>query len=67
MNIGSAVNAYASLSSQATQRTPESAEINKAGGDNDRDKDDGSSVKSQPSPTVNTSGQQVGQIINVTA
>lgn len=69
MNVGSASSAYGNFSTQAFQRTPEAAEVQKSGRDNDGDSDDGgaSTVKSAPAPTVNTNGQKIGQIINVSA
>jgi hypothetical protein len=69
MNAGSISNAYRSFSTQTAQRMPEAAEMQKGGGDNDGDADDrgAAAVQSTPSPTVNTSGQQIGRLINVTA
>jgi hypothetical protein len=69
MNISSVGNSYSSLQTQATQRSPEAAEVKKAGPDNDRDSDDGGAKAAQaaPAPTVNLTGQKVGQIINTAA
>jgi hypothetical protein len=69
MNVGSVSTTYGNSSSQAMQRIPESAEVTKAGGDNDGDADDGGAkaVQAAPAPTVNLSGQRIGQLINVTA
>ena len=69
MDVGSVGTAYNSLTTQATQRSPESAEVQKAGRDNDGDSDDGGAKAAQtaPAPTVNLSGQKLGQVINVKA
>jgi hypothetical protein len=45
----------------------ESAETQKIGRDNDGDADDASAAPAPVGPTVNMSGQKVGQIISVTA
>lgn len=60
---------YSNLQTQAVQRTPEAAEVKKAGGDNDGDSDDGGSraATASPASTVNLSGQKIGQLLNVTA
>jgi len=60
------------LNSQATppMRSPaESGEIKASGVVQDGDKDDSKAVNTSPTPapTVNTSGQKIGQIINVSA
>jgi len=69
MNISSVGSSYSSLSTPASQRTPEAAELQKGGRDNDGDSDDGGAkaVKAAPSPTVNINGQKIGQVINVSA
>ncbi|MBI3524225.1 MAG: hypothetical protein HY066_06805 [Betaproteobacteria bacterium] len=69
MNIGSVGSSYSGLTTQASQRTPEAAEVHKGGRDNDGDSDDGGvkAVKAAPAPTVNASGQKIGQVINVSA
>ena len=66
MNVSSISNTYSNFSTQAIQRTPEAAEVQKNGRDNDGDADDGgaNTVKAVQ-PTVNTSGQTIGQLINV--
>jgi hypothetical protein len=66
MNVSSA---GSTMSMQSPQRKPEAAEVRQAGGDHDGDADDGGAkaVRSAPAPTVNTSGQKLGQVINVTA
>ena len=62
MNIGTVSSA---ISSQSLQRQPEAAEV-KGRPENDGDADDGTkSVRK--TPTVNTSGQSVGNLINETA
>jgi hypothetical protein len=67
MNVGSVSSTY-SPNAQATQKQPEAAEVRKAGRDNDGDSDDGAAkIVQSPAPTVNTSGQKIGQIINVSA
>lgn len=69
MNVGSVASTYTSLQPQAVQRTPEAAEVQKAGRDNDGDSDDGGAkaVKAAPAPTVNLNGEKLGQVINITA
>ncbi|MEI7681628.1 MAG: hypothetical protein WCK07_19665 [Betaproteobacteria bacterium] len=51
------------------QRSAEASEVKQAGGDHDGDADDGGvkAVQAAPAPTVNTSGQKLGQVINVVA
>lgn len=62
MNIGSvgSSNTY-----QPMQMMNEGSEV-KSAPDNDGDSDDGG-AKVAPTPTVNTSGQTVGQLINAIA
>ena len=69
MNVGSVASTYSSLQPQAVRRTPEAAEVQKAGRDNDGDSDDGVSkaVKAAPAPTVNLNGEKLGQVVNITA
>ncbi len=72
MSISSVGSANAAPQTQAPQRTPESAEVSKAGGDGDGDADDGASTvpvkaAAAPAPTINLNGQEIGSIINVTA
>jgi len=68
MDVGSVSSTYGSSQAQALQRTQEAAEVKKGGRDNDGDSDDGGvKAASAPLPTVNTSGQKIGQVINVTA
>ena len=66
MNVNSAGSAPVA---QAAQRTSEATEGKRPGGDHDGDADDGGAkaVKAAPAPTVNTSGQKLGQFINVAA
>jgi len=49
--------------------SPEASEVKQTGPDHDGDADDGGAkaVKSTPTPTVNTTGQKLGQIVNVKA
>jgi hypothetical protein len=63
MSIG----AISSPPIQSPQKPPEVAEVRKPGGDHDGDSDDRGSkaVQAPPDPTVNTSGQTIGQRINV--
>jgi hypothetical protein len=65
MNVGAATSTY---SSQALQRMPEAREV-KGAADNDGDSDDGGTkaIKAASAPTVNTSGQAVGTLINAVA
>ena len=68
MSISSVSGASSAAHTQAVQRQPEAAEVKKPGPDGDGDKDDGASkVQPEPAPSVNTSGQVVGQVINTTA
>jgi hypothetical protein len=69
MNVDSVGSSYSSLQTQAVQRTPEAAEVKKAGPDQDGDSDDSSvkAAQAAPAPTVNLNGQKIGQIINVSA
>lgn len=67
MNVGSVGGAYNSYQAQAVQRTPESAEVKKAGGDGDGDSDDRSAKVASAAPTVNLNGEKIGSIINVAA
>lgn len=69
MNVGSVNSAYNALATQSLQGTPETAEVQKGGHDNDGDADDNAvkAVQSPPTPTVNSAGQTIGQLINVTA
>jgi|APMI01.1.fsa_nt_gi hypothetical protein len=68
MSIGSVGGASNAAYTQAVQRSPEATEVKKPGPDGDRDKDDGASkVQPSPAPSVNSSGQVVGQVINTTA
>lgn len=66
MNVASA---GINPSVQAHQRAPEANEGTVRGPDRDGDADDrGAKVaQQQPTATVNTSGQQIGKHINVTA
>ena len=69
MNVGSVASTTSSFQTGAVRPTPESAEVQKAGRDNDGDSDDGSAkaVQAAPAPTVNLNGQKLGQIINISA
>jgi hypothetical protein len=69
MDVGSVGSSYINFQTQALQRTPEAAEAKTAGPDNDGDSDDGGakSVQAAPAPTLNLSGQKIGQVINVVA
>ena len=63
MSVGSVGGASSATYTQAVQRQPEAAEVKKAGPDRDGDKDVGAStVPPNPAPTVNLSGQTVGQV-----
>ncbi len=65
MSINSIGSTRPSAPAAAVRRTPEAAEIRKAGPDNDGDADD---VKAAlPKPSVNLNGQITGQRINVKA
>jgi len=58
-----------SLQSQIVQSALQTTQVSKAGGDNDGDSD-GSSAKAAQgpaTPTVNLSGQKIGQIISTSA
>jgi hypothetical protein len=68
MSIDSVGGASSAAYTQAAQRQPEATEVKKSGPDRDADKDDGASkVQPDPAPSVNASGQLVGQVINTTA
>ena len=63
MNVTSATSGSAA---QSLQRTPESSEAQKVGPDHDGDADDGAkAAKPTPGPRVNTSGQPIGQVVDV--
>ena len=68
MSIGAIGSAQGSFSTQALQRKPEAAEVPGAK-DKDGDSDDGGAraASSSVSPTVNMSGQSIGQVINTKA
>lgn len=66
--IGS-INSNTSAATQANPRAPEASEVKRAR-DKDGDSDDGVATKAAkpaPAPTVNTSGQKIGQLINDSA
>ena len=56
-------------SSPLTQTVQQAVQVPKAGGDSDGDSDGGGTKATQGpiAPTVNLSGQKIGQIINVAA
>ena len=66
MNISS-IGSTALPALSTVKQQPESAETQKVGRDNDGDTDDASAAPAPPGPTVNMSGQKVGQIISVAA
>ena len=57
------------LLAQSAQSPPEAAEVKKSGADNNGASNDRGveALKSATAPSVNTSGQKTGQIVNVTA
>lgn len=68
MNIGTLGNSHSTYSSPAIQRQPETSEAKTNAPDRDGDADDGSkTISKAPAPTVNLSGQSVGQLINAVA
>lgn len=67
MSVGSVGGTSSAAYTQALQRQPEATESKKAGSDQDGDSDDSSKVQSAPAPVSNSSGQVIGQNINVTA
>jgi hypothetical protein len=70
MSISSIGGAGSSAYAQATQRPAQAAEAAKAAKakqDSDGDQDGGAKVQTNASLAVNSSGQVVGQTINVTA
>ena len=69
MNIGSIDSKIGSHATPASLSKPEAAVTQKSGRDKDADTDEGGakSVKAEPAPTVNLSGQKLGQVINVSA
>lgn len=66
MSIDSVGGASSATYTQTVQRQPEAAEVKKSGPDGDKD-DGASKVQPDPAPSVNASGQLVGQVINTTA
>jgi len=69
MSVGSVGNSPSAVATQSLQRSPEASEAKQAGGDNDGDSDDGGvkTVASKPVPTVNGSGQTIGQFVSTKA
>lgn len=65
MNISSIGSTALPSALGTVQKQPESAEMQKVGRDNDGDSDDTSAAPA--APTVNMTGQKIGQIISVTA
>jgi hypothetical protein len=63
MNIAPVGGSY---TNQSVQRTPEASEV-KGAPDNDSDSDDKGVKAAAPAQTVNTNGQQVGQLIHAVA
>jgi hypothetical protein len=69
MGINSVGNASINFQTQTAMSTPEAAEVQKAGSDNDGNSDDGAAKAAQAAAasTVNLNGQKIGQLINVSA
>lgn len=73
MNVTSSISAYANPAAPGTQATPERAETQKVGPGSDGDKDDGAvqaakvAAEARPAPTVNSQGQDIGQLLNTSA
>lgn len=70
MNISTISSNSSSLVTQTGQQTTATAEAQKGGGENDgKNSDDGSVTANQvaPAPTVNMSGQKIGQVISTSA
>lgn len=67
MNVSPVGGTHNSLQTQTVQPKGEAAEVNKAGRDGDGDSDErkANAAKPAPVPTVNLSGQKLGQILNV--
>jgi hypothetical protein len=66
MSVG-AVSTSNSAAIYAAQQQKSTQEVQTSEREHDGDKDDGATAVKQPSPTVNTQGQQVGTTINTTA
>ena len=66
MNVSSAY-IHSNLTTQTTSRNSEQTEVQKSGGDNDGDSDDGAKSTVTSIPTVNSNGNTLGQLINVSA
>ena len=62
MALGTVGSSNAAVLSAALQQEAQRSER-----ENDGDKDDAATAVKQPSPTVNTQGQQIGVLINTTA
>ena len=69
MDVNAVSSDVSSLLAQSAQKTPEAVEVRKTGGDNDGNSDDRGAKAAQAAlaPSVNSSGQKTGQIVNVSA
>ncbi len=69
MSISAISGVSGNLSAQAAQSTQEAPAVQTGSRDSERDPDEMrvTEQKGPPTPTVNTSGQTVGQVINVKA
>jgi hypothetical protein len=69
MTISSIGSSHINTQLQAPQNASKGGEAGEVGPDVDGDADDGGrkAVPASPAPTVNSSGQTVGQLINVKA
>jgi hypothetical protein len=70
MDLSSVSNTFISSSTQAPQRAPEAAEVKKPVPDGNGDAGNGGGTKAVQPPAalaVNTNGEKIGQVVNVTA
>jgi len=67
MNVGNASSVGTAAAAPAAARASSVAPVAKGGRDADGDSDGTTAVPASPAPTVNTSGQSIGRLINVTA
>jgi hypothetical protein len=67
MAVGAVGSSNTAALSAVLQQKAAQQEVQANERENDGDKDDGAKAVTQPSPTVNTQGQQVGTLINTTA
>jgi len=67
MALGAVGSSNAAVLSATQPQASAQQEAQRSERENDGDKDDAATASKQPSPTVNTQGQQIGVLINTTA